>query len=256
MLRHALTALALTVPPTEAASAQEAIQPDLGAPFSTSGASVLDPGAVELEGTGSYQRGRRRTDSFEASIESQWGVARNLNLRLSTAYGFGEGDGADQGSVTPGVLYLLTEERGWLPAFAVQGEVDLPFGAGDPSIETTLTVLASKTTGSGPGAWGVHLNATWLARPDPGVEERRHRYQFSGAVSHVVGRDTLLIAEYVRERQERGEDDLSLVQAGLRYRMEGGTTVGFAAGAGLNDDSPRFRLLVGLTTEFTLGRRR
>jgi hypothetical protein len=71
-------------------------------------------------------------------------------------------------------------------------------------------------------------------------------------VSHVVTEGTILVAEYVRERQDLGERDLSLVQAGLRRKLGEDTTLGIAAGAGLTEDSPRFRIRIGIEVNLNL----
>jgi hypothetical protein len=233
------------------AAAQEAMRPELGAPFATEDAFPTDRGELQLQGTAQYDRTRQRTDALELSPGFQWGVAEGVELRLFGDYAFGDASSANRGTVTPGVFVRLTEERGWLPALAILGEVEAPFGAGDRGTVMAFTAAASRTTGRGPGAWGFHLNAAWLNRPDPGLEERRDRYRFSAAVVHVVTQDTSLVGEYLLERQEIGERDLSLVQAGLRRKI-GETTLGLSVGAGLNDDSPRFRLRLGIEVNLNL----
>jgi hypothetical protein len=250
-----LLPLILSTLPLATAPAQEALRPITGAPFATEDAFSIDHGTLQLQGTSRYDRTRDGTDALQLSPGAQWGVAPGLELRLFGAYTVGDAGGTNQGAVTPGAFVQLTEERGWQPAFALIGEVEAPFGTGDRGVVTQLTAAASRTTGSGPGAWGVHVNTAWLARPAPGIKERQHRYRLAGALSHVVVSDTSLVAEYVHERQERGENDLSLLQAGLRQRVGRDATFGIALGAGLNEDSPRFRFLLGLEVNFTTGGR-
>jgi hypothetical protein len=235
--------------------AQQAMRPDLGAPFATEDAFPLERGVLQLQGTGQYDRSREGTDAFELSPGLQWGVAPGVELRLSGSYTVGDSSSANRGGVTPGIFVGLVEERGWIPALALLGNVEVPFGAGDRGTVLELIAAASRTTGRGPGNWGLHLNAAWLSRPDPGIEERQNRYRFTGAVTHVVATDTSLVAEYVQEQQEKGEKNLVLVQGGLRQRLGRETTLGLVAGAGLNRDSPRFTIRLGLEVNFNLGSR-
>jgi len=129
--------------------------------------------------------------------------------------------------------------------------VDLPFGAGDEGLATELLAIVSRTTGRGPGSWGVHLNAAWIARPDPGEDERRQGYRFGAAVSHVATDNLSVLVGYVQEKQDRGERDLRLVEAGFERRL-GEVTLGMAFGAGLNEDSPRFRITAGIKMDFQI----
>jgi hypothetical protein len=234
------------------ALAQGGTRPDLGAPFSTEDAFPQSQGELQLQGTAQYDRTRQGTDGFELSPGFQWGIAPGVELRLFGDYTVGDSSSANRGTVTPGLFVQLVEERGLVPAFAIIGEVEVPFGAGDRGTVTAFTAAASRTTGRGPGSWGLHLNAGWLWRPDPGLEERQNRYRLSGAVSHVVADSTILVAEYVHERQEIGERDLSLVQGGLRRKFGEDTTFGVAVGAGLTEDSPRFRIRLGLEVNVNL----
>ncbi len=250
-MKAASLALLLGMLPAVAA-AQGGMRPQLGAPFATEDAFPQERGELQVQGTAQYDRTRRGTDLLELSPALQWGVAPGVELRLFSEYRFGNASDANRGTVTPGIFLQLTEERGPLPALAVIGEVEAPLGPGDRGTVLLLTAAASRTTGRGPGSWGLHLNAAWLTRPDPGLEERRDRYRFSGAVTHVVARDTSLVAEYVHERQEIGERDLSLVQAGLRQRFGEDTTFGVLVGAGLNNDSPRFRIRLGVEVNLNL----
>jgi hypothetical protein len=175
-------------------------------------------------------------------------------LRLGGAYTLGDGESADRGEISTGAGWRIFDQDGWRPAMAVLGQVSLPFGPGDAGTTTELMAMASRTTGRGPGSWGLHLNGGWLARPDPGPDERRHGYRVGAAISHVLDSHTLLVAAYARETQDRGERALSLVEAGFQRRLGDGVAFALAAGTGLNRDSPWLRLRAGLGWTFSTGR--
>lgn len=250
--QNAMLSFAMLVLSLAPAAAQDAMRPGAGSPFAVQDAFPQSRGALQLEGTFGYERGRGGSDSFEPMSGLEYGLTDDLELRLDAGYTLGDASRANSGTLVPGLRWRLVDEDGWRPALALQGEVVLPFGAGDMGAVTELTAIASRTTGSGPGAWGVHVNAAWLARPDSGQGERQHGYRFGAAVSHVVARDTRLAAAYSQETQDRGERDLSLIEAGLEQRLGGDTSLAFAVGTGLNDDSPRLRLLVSLKLDFDL----
>jgi V8-like Glu-specific endopeptidase len=93
-----------------------------------------------------------------------------------------------------------------------------------------------------------------VARPDPEEGERRNGHVLGAAISHVVTPETVLVAGYVEESQDRGEQAQRLVEAGFSRELWQNTSLGVAAGAGLNDDSPRYRLRLALKYSFSSGR--
>lgn len=248
-LMLACAMLALSAAP--AAAQQDPMTPGAGSPFSIRDAFTQDRGALQLEAGLGYQRGRDDTDRFDPQPGLKYGLTDALELRLGSSYALGNASGTDRGAVAGGLQWRLADEGAWTPAVALLGEVSLPFGAGDEGTLTELTAIASRTTGRGPGAWGLHLNGGWLARPDPGGDERRHGHRFGAAVSHVVERDTALVLAYVQEAQDRGERDLSLIEAGVNRRF-GDASLALVAGARLNDDSPRFQLTIEVSFGFDL----
>jgi hypothetical protein len=69
--------------------------------------------------------------------------------------------------------------------------------------------------------------------------------------SQLVGERTALIADVLRESQERGQRDATILEAGLRHQVARGIILGGALGAGIGRDSPSFRAIVSV--QFSLG---
>jgi len=259
MARHGLgwfgwTGLIALLTAGPALSQDKPQRPDAGGPFTAESSSAQDRGTVELETVLSWDRSRRGTDRFEIAPQIEYGLTDSLELRLTGTHALGDSSDVNRGSVVPGFRWEIAPQQGLRPSIGLLGEVSFPYGPGDAGTVTELIGLLSSTTGSGPGAWGLHLNAGYVGRLDPGRDERRDGYRFAAAVSHVVDRDSFVLLGYAQETQERGEKDLSLVEAGYQRRF-GDFSFGLVAGAGLNDDSPRFRLVAGVKMEFGIGRR-
>lgn len=236
------------------ARAEEGLRPGAGSPFAVRDAFVQPLGELNLQGILGYARGRGGTDATRINPSLKYGIGNGLELRLGGAYTFGDSASADLGEVTTGVRWRIFDQEGWRPTMALLGQVSFPSGPGDQGTTTELMAIASRVTGRGPGHWGLHLNAGWLARPDPGSDERRHGYRLGAAVSHVLDTDTLLVAAYVRETQDRDERALSLVEAGFQRSLGDGVTFALVAGTGLDRDSPALRLRAGLGWTFSTGR--
>lgn len=229
-------------------AAQEGLRPSADTPFSARSAFPQARGALQLQGVLDYQRSPGGTDRYGPEPGLRLGITDRLEFRLDGDWRFGSASVGGRGSLSPGFRWQLAGEEGWRPAVAVLGQVTAPFGRGDRGAVTELTAIASRTTGRGPGAWGIHLNAGWLARPEPGREERRHGFRIAGAASHVVGPDTLLVGGVRWETQDRGERDLAVLEGGAFHRI-GDVTLGVLAGAGLNRDSPSFVLRAAVKWE-------
>ena len=284
MLRFRLPALAaaLLAPPlllSAAAPAAGQEEPITLAddPFEITDPVTAPPGEAELAIAGSYTRARRGRvrDTAGADTELEIGVAPRFSLRLGQTGAYGnldvrrrlgfasifEGTGGSDGggeraywggSTRLGALYQLAEERGAVPAIGLLARARMIYGPGRPDYEADLAALFGKTfPGAGGLPFGVNLNLGWVARIDPLPGERSNRYYVNASVGQAVRFDTALVATYARERQERGQEDFSLIQVGVRHRLPNGRTVlGLAGGFGTNRDSPRFELAFAVQWSF------
>ena len=168
-----------------------------------------------------------------------------------------EGTRPNWGGVTQfGALYQLTEERGALPTVGVIGRLRLLYGPSRPAREAEVVALVGKTVIGGQRPLGVHLNLGSAVRLDPLPGERLNRYLVNVSIGQTISHDTALVVAYVREQQERGDPDYSLVQAGVRQRLpDWGTTFGLALGVGTNRGSPRAQVAFAFQWEFGGGGR-
>lgn len=275
--RPALVAalLALGLPASPAAAQVEPIGL-ADDPFQITNPRASAPGEGGLTAIGSYDRARlgRARNTFGVETEAVLGVLPGLEVRFGQEGAYGnletrrrldalgpdvgateEGTRPNWGGVTQfGALYQLTEERGALPTVGVIGRLRLIYGPGRPAREAEVLALVGKTVVGGERPLGIHLNLGSAVRLDPLPGERPNRYLFSLSIGQTVARDTALVVAYVREQQERGDPNYSLIQAGLRQRLTGwGTTFGLALGVGTNRGSPRAQ--VAFAFQWDLGGR-
>ena len=239
---------------------------------------VTDPHATPLGETnlsliGSYERasrGRVRS-TLGAETELSTGVAPNLDFRIGQSGAYGNLDirrrlgtvaidpsGAAEeqtraafgGTSRVGALYQLMEEQAALPAVGLLGRVRALYGPGRVAYVTEATALCGKTLIGGERPVVISLNLGWIARLNPQPIERANRYLLNASIGKAISRDTALVATYAHEQQERGDRDFQLVQVGVRHRLrDRRATLGFAAGFGLNRDSPQFQLSAAVQWE-------
>ena len=243
-------------------------------PFEITDPNATPVGEATLATGGSYERapsGRVR-NTYGAETELGFGIAPDLDLRIGQSGAYGNldigrrlgtiaseqpesvlrGERAELGGVTQlGSLYQLSKEQGALPAVGLLGRVRALYGPGGTAYETDAIALFGKTLVGGEKPLGASLNAGVISRIDPGPSDRQHRYLVNVSVGQAISRDTALVATYAREQQERGDQDFSLAQIGIRHRLRGQQAIiGLAAGFGLNRNTPQYQVALAVQWQF------
>ena len=242
-------------------------------PFEITDPNATPVGEATLATAGSYERapsGRVR-NTYGAETELGFGIAPNLDLRIGQSGAYGNldigrrlgtvaseqtespvrGGRAELGGVTQlGSLYQLSKEQDAVPAVGLLGRVLALYGPNGTAYETDAVALFGKTLVGGDKPLGVSLNLGLISRIDPGPNDRSNRYLMNVSVGQAITRDTALVATYAREQQERGDQDFSLAQIGIRHRLRGQRAIiGVAAGFGLNRDTPQYQIAVAIQWE-------
>ena len=233
------------------AQAEDPPSPSDDQPLVFEDAYPTERGQAELKLTGRYDRTHDGDDVWEAVPRLKVGLLKDLDLSISVPYSFAEGPGNDDGALALGFQYLLTEERGFLHALAIELGGAAPLGKREGT-ETSVTLLATKSlTGSKSGP-GVHLNLSWRHIFSGGPTDRDDRYVAVLGYSHPVGANTTLVADLLRERGRTKGEESNVVGAGFRHRLNDTFTLSAGGGVGIADESPEFRLVIGLEASTTL----
>jgi hypothetical protein len=124
------------------------------------------------------------------------------------------------GDLHLGVLYNFNTETLTLPAFAVRAEVDLPTGVNSRGVDTQFTGILTRSF----GRLRAHLNAGYTILGSPQGQERPGAYRAVAAVSYPLGyptsfHDTLIASVYTRQSDQRGQNNNTGVEIGLRHQL-------------------------------------
>ncbi|MBY0330919.1 MAG: hypothetical protein K2X49_09625 [Acetobacteraceae bacterium] len=245
----ALLAAALPALGPGAARAADHANLDEGLPLQLRDAYPITRGSIEAQGLFRYDRGRSGDgrDAYRLEPRIEWGAFRNGQVTFRVPYTAGNSEArSGRGFAGAGLLYNFNQERIFLPAFALEGEVAQRFGGrGGTGTETTLWGIATKTIG-GYRVRRISLNLGWIHRFDADPDERRNQYVFVAGYHQAIGPDTTLVLDYVRRQQERGERDANILEAGLRYQLDPRTVLSAGVGAGIGRDSPAVRVVFGI----------
>lgn len=253
-------ALALLLPPAAMAQDRVSVAKD---PFDISSPNPQGVGEIEVTAGLVQERARngaeRGTTRLELQLET--GIAENLELRFGQRGLHGRAAPRDSEETAPswggdtrfGLRWGVARENGPVPAVALIGELRTRTGESQPQYELATVLAVGKTLVEGERPFSAFVNLGWIAALAPEPGERPGRYTASLALGQHLTRDTVLVAAYVREQQDRDERDSSLLQAGFRHRLgEGLPTLGVAVGAGVGRDSPAWQL--GAALVWTIGR--
>lgn len=179
----------------------------------------------------------------------EYGFAPNWQGRIAIPFEFGSEIDDGIGDVGLEVFYNFNTEGLNTPAFALSLGVDLPTGEDSSGVDPTLKFIATKTIGY-EKLDRVHLNVAYTFNTDTEAEERDG--QFTGVLgySRRLNSETILLADFVYEQEEHEDEDVFLLETGIRYQVDPRNVLAVGTGVGLNEDAPDFRLTFGWQSSF------
>lgn len=236
---------------TKAVSAAEPAKLSSFQPLTVEDAYPTRFNRVEAETIFRWDHERDNKDLFEPRARVKWGALENLQLSVQVPYRLGTTSDRDSGQVVFDSLYQFTKDRDGLPAMAISPSIAPSLGQ-QQGTETNLTFLATKSLSGKQEGPNLHLNLSWLHIIDNAATDRENRYRAVVGYSHPFSKDTALVLDFVREqRRERGSNS-NFVEIGVRQRVAEDLTFSVGAGAGIGEDSPDARVVVGLQKSFKL----
>jgi hypothetical protein len=236
-----LLAAALTAP----ARAGDAYNLEMGLPL-----TVIDtaPGTgIQFQLFARYDRTSQNQDQTLLAPQLQWGFAKDWHLEVQSPFLIGDADRTGSGDIQVGLFWNFFKEpqNSPLPSLAVHGLLIAPTGVGSDGLDTELELVATKTLTGGPSQDELHANVRWDHNSIPSSDERRDRFTFVAGYSRRLARQTILVADFVREQQLTRGEESNVVELGLLQGLGEHALISFGLGAGIGDDSPNFRALVG-----------
>ncbi|MCA3414840.1 MAG: hypothetical protein INF84_09570 [Roseomonas sp.] len=255
LLRHALMLLVIALPTLPAHGETEALMED---PFGIIGVTPTAAGGQTLSLGLGYSRAREGANRnlYGGALEAEAGLVRGLDLRFAQAIEYGPAapypaDDAKRvwgGLSQLGLRWQILEEDGWRPAMGVFGALRTAYGeTSGPSQSGQIVGLLSKTLIEGPRPLALSFNAGWSELFNAAPGERAGRYEFAAGLTQSIGQDTSLGFSYLRNQQDRGEQDQNILAAGIWHRLgRAGPIMAAGAGAGIGDDSPSFLVFASL----------
>jgi hypothetical protein len=176
----------------------------------------------------------------------EFGIIPNAELSLEVPILMGEAEREGSGDIVTEFLYNLYTEDLVLPASSLVAGVRAPSGDKSEVTETTLGFYFTKAVVPTSLYHYVHANVLWKRLFDEDEEtQREDRLKLIAGYSQRVGSETLFVADYIYEQDREEDKELNIAEAGFRYHLSPRWVLAAGAGAGLDSESPDYRLSAG-----------
>lgn len=205
----------------------------------------------EIQALFRYERSEDGVDSFEVQPRLEFGWVRNMQFSVHSPILMGEVEPDGFGDTTVEAFWNLNQETLCTPAVALAGAVDLPTGYDDDDgVDPTVKVILSKFVGETWQYHAVHLNLIYQFNDNREDDERAGRYKAAVGYSGRVNNETIFVADFVREQEMEDDEEINLIELGLRIQATPRTVLSLGTGFGISDESPDVRGVFGIQIAF------
>lgn len=203
----------------------------------------------EFQGVFRYEETNDGESRFRLEPRVEYGFAPNWQIAVSSPFLLGNADRQGSGDVRLKVLHNFNTETLDMPAISISGEAIMPTGKESAGLDTQLKLLVTRSV-SKTGLDRVHFNLAWEHNAANAQDERGDRYIAVLGYSRRVGPQTLFLADFVREQGRKKGEHANIVEFGVRHQVHPRTVLSLGVGAGIGQESPRFRVTTGFQTSF------
>lgn len=216
---------------------------------------AIEQGQAELQLDGVYLRDphdNSGTHALTTGPTLKLGLLPHTQFDINPGYTAGDSSSANQGTTSFDALVQLRGNTRFLPALALHGFYDLPYGAGHKTAQYTLRGIATKYLGSSKSSPRLHLNLTWTHVTQPDILTRRDQLEIAGGLSFLVAGSTAMVVDAVHGAASAVGDNQTFLDAGFLHELGPNWTIGIGAGAGIAQQSPQARVFFSAQYAFGL----
>jgi hypothetical protein len=224
-------------------------------PITIDDAGTVEKGTFQLEVGFDAARQDNHDREFSPSVTLTYGLFERMDMGAGSSYLFLHPKESENekglGDTELKMKYRLFDEKEWIPAFAITGNLKIPtasdskgLGSGktDFGINTIITKNLSKR-------WVVHLNMGYTFVGEHGVN---HEFNYSAATQFILSDKWALVGEIggVNNFNGHKRDDPFSGLLGTYYLISDNVVWDAGVELGINKAAPDFRFMTGLTLFF------
>ncbi|MGZ4973354.1 MAG: hypothetical protein ACXWDN_11385 [Limisphaerales bacterium] len=217
-----------------------------GYPLQVQDAFAVPAGEWRAQSTFQFDRRvgteERRGDVFSMKPELQWGIAQFTHLRLQVPVYTGSGPTSTSGDIVIGAFYNFLDETNARPAMGISGDLEIPTGVHSRGLDTIFYYYLTKSVGYSDRCGRVHANIGWVHNSGAYSEERENFCVLRAGYSQILGRNTTIGIDFVREKIRQQNITENVIEIGALHRLSDIFNLSLTLGLGVTDESPDYRL--------------
>lgn len=221
-------------------------------PLSTDDAWTVEKGELQVEVGFDGARQDNHDREYSPSVTLSYGLLERMDLGIGSGYlFFHPEEGKKENSFTDtelNVKYRLSDEKDWIPAFAISGRVKIPTaseskGLGSGKADFGINAIVTKNLSK---RWVLHLNLGYTFIGEHHVNDELN---YSLACQFVLSDKWALVGEIVGVNNFNGHkrDDPFSGLIGIYYLITDNIVWDIGVEIGMNKAAPDFRLTTGFT---------
>jgi hypothetical protein len=224
-------------------------------PLTTDDAGTVEKGNFQLEGSFDAARQDHHDREFSPSVTLTYGLFGKMDMGVGSSYLFlhpKEGKNENGlGDTELKMKFRLFDEKDWIPAFAITGNLKIPTASDSKGLGSGKTDFSTNTifTKNLSERWVLHLN---LGYTFIGEHGENNEFNYSLAGQFLLSDKWALVGEIGRVNNFNGHksDDPISGLIGTYYLLNDHFALDAGVEIGMNKAAPDFRLTTGLTFLF------
>ena len=212
-------------------------------------------GVMTLQNTDVYtddNKNSKGADDTQVQGVVKIGALPGLQVDIGPSYNFGDQSNADSGAGTVDALYQFNDNTTYLPAFAAHIYYEQPYGAGHQSQEWVFRGIATKYLGPSDRAPRLDINLTDYHLEQPSSTSRKDQLEAIVGLSADLNQNTAIVGDVVHGDLSAVGQVETIVDVGLRHTISGDWAISGGVGAGVEQQSPAFRVFFALQKDINL----
>jgi hypothetical protein len=204
------------------------------------GESIIAPGRSFFDPVNPFM-GLQTSDANETRIRITAGSAGLVGSRQAgRLYPWRSWvDDLCAGGVGVDVAYRLMQSS-LLHGFTFSGGTAFTDSAESARIDSRLRSTAARLLESEPSLHHLHVNVSWNYNREPGKEFQDNNYSIVVGYDYRIGRDMMLIFDFVHELDPHERKESRIAEAGVSYQFLPLAVFSLGAGASIDDESHGF----------------
>jgi hypothetical protein len=224
-------------------------------PLTTDDAYTVEKGEFQLESGFDFTRQDNHDKEWSPSMTWSYGLFERMDMGIGSTYLFvNPAEGKNEngfGDTDLKIKYRLIDEEGWMPFFAISGNLKMPTaseskGLGSGKTDFGVNAIVTKTLSE---KLSLHLN---LGHTFVGEDGANNEFNYSLAGQFALTNRWALVGEIAGGNNFNGcrKDDSFSGLLGTQYLIREGIVWDAGVEIGMNKAAPDFRLTTGLTILF------